>query len=835
MKFNLKVLKNWNINKISSKTPGYLTINLLITIILFQIPLFSLAQQKILIKGIIVDKSNDRPIPFSNIVLSGLKTGTISQNDGMFSIQVPKIPDTLNISAIGYQTEHIPIINNIQNIFKIELIPLDVEIGEIIIIPGENPANIIMRKVISLKDKNNPLNAQTIACNAYTKVLTNSVSDRENKFHEKSGLPIFFSEKFTQNYLQQNPFFEKEIVISERLSGLGIFNEFDIFGVSNNIKSDLNFYKNIIEIFDKPFISPLSTRAFSHYKFYLRDSTMSEFGKEYVIEFIPKNLSDLTFSGHLKIIDEMWAMSEISTKIPVDANLNYINKLEVFQTFKPVNDSLTFYDTNELLAELKITKDNALFNINLTAIVDKRTIYSNVKLNFPPIISGKDEIDLNTLLPLPALTKPDSLILILRPEILSPKEKRSIAIIDSVNNNWKVKTADAISRMFITGYIPGKYFDIGPYLELIKNNRIEGYRFTLSGRTSANFTKNTMFYGHIGYGLTDREWKYGIGLQHKFKNQFRRVITFDYRNDLSRIGDNRSIYLIKENMMVSGEDNVIAALFNNYPLDKLSREISYRSQYEHEWERGFTNIISFNHRNISSGLYLPFTKNGTTINNFSSNELTLGARLSWDEAFTDNYCRRFYMTTQYPIINIRLTGGQYQIGNISDYFLSTRIVLNHDINFGLTKFEYLFEVGVIFGIVPFPLLEIHRTNQSLGYSLYSFNMMKDMEFASDQFLSLMAQYHLNGLFFNKVPLLKKIGLREVFSAKVLWSQLSQKQQQYLDFPSNLSDTRIPYAEFSAGIENIFQYFRTDVVFRFSQKDTGKNIPTGIRVRFDFNF
>jgi hypothetical protein len=567
----------------------------------------------------------------------------------------------------------------------------------------------------------------------------------------------------------------------------------------------------------------------------VRNTTVGEFGKEYLIEFIPKNLNDLAFKGYLKVIDQMWALSEISTKIPVDANLNYINKLEVFQTFIPVNDSLTFYHINELTAELKITKDNALANINFTTILDKRTIYSDVQLNIPPINPGEEDSVLNTIVPVPILTKTDTLLTELRPEVLSTKEKRAIMIIDSMNNNWKVKTFDALSRMFVTGYIPGKYFDLGPYLELIKHNKIEGYRFTLSGRTSSDFTKNTMFYGHIGYGITDREWKYGIGLNHKFNNPYRRVITFDYRNDLSPIGDNRSIFLIKENMMVTGEDNVIAAFFTQNPLDKLSREISYRTEYEHEWKRGFTNIVSFNHRTISSGIYLPFIQNGKPVNEFTTNEVTLRVRLSWDESITDNYCRRFYMSTQYPIVNIRLTGGRYQIGDVSNNFLIARAVVNHDINIGLTKFEYVFEGGITLGTVPFPLLEFHRTDQSLGFALYSFNMMKEMEFASDRFLSIMTQYHLNGLFFNRVPLLKKIGLREVFSAKILWSHLDNKHQQILEFPTVLSDARLPYSELSAGIENIFQYFRADVVFRLTDHDAGKSIPIGVRARFDFSF
>ena len=142
-----------------------------------------------------------------------------------------------------------------------------------------------------------------------------------------------------------------------------------------------------------------------------------------------------------------------------------------------------------------------------------------------------------------------------------------------------------------------------------------------------------MLYGHSGYGTRDQEWKYGLGIQKKFGNKKRKLLLLEYRNDLSRIGDNRSIFLIKENMMVTGEDNVIASIFTNSPLDKLSREIRYSGEYEHEWKTGVTTYSGFDRRTINSGIFLPFEHEGKLINNFTTHELSLGLRLTWKENF----------------------------------------------------------------------------------------------------------------------------------------------------------------------------------------------------------
>ncbi|MDA3928034.1 MAG: DUF5686 family protein [Prolixibacteraceae bacterium] len=792
------------------------------------------AQPRIYIDGFVKDAANNEPLPYSNIHFKKNKTGTITYSDGRFSINTNTVPDTMIISAIGYTTKFIPINKFKNQHYDILLQSKEFELNEIVIHPGENPAVIIMNKVLDEKKRNDPMNAITIACNTYTKILVNALNE-DSQFNIKKGLPIFFSEKISQNIIQKNPYFERGEILTERQEGLGFLKEMSIIGYSNNMSIGFNFYNNVIELFDKPFISPLNNRAFLFYKFYLKDSTITDLGKEYLLEFKPKNDRDLAFTGYLKVIEESWALSEISLTIPQNANLNYVNKWDIYQTFRPVNDSLMFFHINEATAELKITKDKSLFDIDFSALVHKKSVYDSVLLNFPAIEPGNENDIWELINPELSNTKKALDIIDFRPEDLSHTEVKAIATIDSLNNDWKIKSADALSKMFVTGYVPGELFDLGPYLELVKNNRIEGFRYTFAGRTSTNITKNLMIFGHIGYGTRDEEWKYGTGVKYKYGKNNRRLLTAEYRNDLSKIGDNRSIFLIKENQMLTGEDNVIASIFTNKPLDKLSREIRYRFEYEHELKDGISSFISFNNRSIYSGEFLPFMQNGNPIEKFTTNEIMLGLRFSWHERFTDNYCRRFYMGTSYPIVNFRLTGGQYQLKNFNDKYLNARLVVNHDFFIGLTKFDYVLESGFTLGTVPFPLLDINRTNQSLGYALYSFNMMDEMEFVSDRFASIMAQYHLNGLLFNRIPILKQMGIREVFSAKVLWSHLSDEHNSIIEFPRPLYDAQIPYTELSVGVENFFQYFRVDVVWRLSQLENPGANPLGLRARFDVTF
>src|SRR5690606_7585116 len=73
--------------------------------------------------------------------------------------------------------------------------------------------------------------------------------------------------------------------------------------------------------------------------------------------------------------------------------------------------------------------------------------------------------------------------------------------------------------------------------------------------------------------------------------------------------------------------------------------------------------------------------------------------------------------------------------------------------------------------IPYPLLTLHRANQTYAYQLQSYNLMNFMEFISDQHASINVQYYMNGFILNKIPFLKKLQLREVFSFKGLYGGL----------------------------------------------------------------
>jgi hypothetical protein len=157
------------------------------------------------------------------------------------------------------------------------------------------------------------------------------------------------------------------------------------------------------------------------------------------------------------------------------------------------------------------------------------------------------------------------------------------------------------------------------------------------------------------------------------------------------------------------------------------------------------------------------------------------------------------------------------------------------------------EGGYIFGKLPYPLLTIHRANQSYAYQLDSYNLMNFLEFVSDRYASINIDHNFNGFIFNKIPLFKRLKLREVAAFKVLYGGLRPENDPYRD-PSLIQFTKDgqgvpvtytlgkrPYMEGSIGIANIFKILRIDLVKRFTYLNNPIVSELGIRGRFKFDF
>ena len=109
--------------------------HLLLIILLFVLPQQLMAQQKELVRGKIVDASDDKPMENVNIVNLNQVFGTATNREGAFKIQA-NVNDTLHLSFLGYKSIKVRVTNdwvNFGNQTTIKLTELAFALEEVVI------------------------------------------------------------------------------------------------------------------------------------------------------------------------------------------------------------------------------------------------------------------------------------------------------------------------------------------------------------------------------------------------------------------------------------------------------------------------------------------------------------------------------------------------------------------------------------------------------------------------------------------------------------------------------------------------------------------------------
>jgi hypothetical protein len=145
--------------------------------------------------------------------------------------------------------------------------------------------------------------------------------------------------------------------------------------------------------------------------------------------------------------------------------------------------------------------------------------------------------------------------------------------------------------------------------------------------------------------------------------------------------------------------------------------------------------------------------------------------------------------------------------------------------------------------VAYPDLLMPNVNLSYTIQPESFTLMKPMEFINDQALSWDLTYWGNGILMNRLPLIKKLRLREVLTLRGIWGSLSDKnnpanRDDIFLFPSDALCQPMgnkPYMEAGVGIDNIFTILRVDYVWRLNYREHAGTDRRGVRIQLHFNF
>lgn len=800
--------------------------------------------QKTVVRGQVIDQSTKQTIPFVPVYFLGTKTGTTADVDGKFLLDTYYSSDTLVCVMVGFKPFKKKILQGKSQELLIEMIPSGSMEELVINADAEDPAIALIKKVLDNKKINNKDKLDAYEYEAYNKVefdlnnIKDELADKKilrsvefifdqiDTTAEKNYLPIFMTESLSNFYYRREPKISKEIIKAAKVSG--VENE-SINQFLGDMYQNFNIYQNDLNAFDKSFTSPVATYCLGFYDYQIQDTVVIDGKYCFQVKFEPKRRQELLFEGTLWINDTTYAIKKVEAAITESANINWIKHFKVIQHFAEVEKEVWMMTGDELIVDFNLSdKKMGMYG-------RKKSSYKHFIVNQPrpmEFFKGFSDVVIED----GASQKDEAFWDEHRHLELSKTEKQIYSMVDTLQSIPQFNTVVDIINLFIAGYkVIGK-FEFGPYYTTYSYNPIEGNRLRIGGRTSNDFSKKIMLDGYTAYGLLDQEWKYGGGfLWVPLKNP-RFAIDVHAKKDVEQIGQSTGQLRT---------DNVLTSIFRRNPANKLTMVTEYSTSIEKEWVYGISNKISFKHRDLQPiGNFYRFQNptTGKSVQQITSAEVTFGVRFAYKEKFIYGDFERISVGSNWPVLEATYTQSVSGFMGAEYNYKKATVGLTDTWKFG--PFGYLnikSQAGKIYGQLPFPLLMMHQGNETFFYDESSYNTMNYFEFVSDRWVNLWATYHAEGLFLNKVPLLRRLKWREVASMKGVVGGYDRRNDAFLnrnwdDDPEvDVYTLTKPYFEAAVGIENIFKVLRVDMVYRLSYLDHPDIFRYGLRAKVQFNF
>jgi hypothetical protein len=426
---------------------------------------------------------------------------------------------------------------------------------------------------------------------------------------------------------------------------------------------------------------------------------------------------------------------------------------------------------------------------------------------------------------------------------LNKSEKQVYHTIDTLQQMPAFRRRMNLIMMMTVGFLNLNKVEIGPVGSFYSYNNIEGSRFRFGGRTTPDLSRKIIVDGYLAYGTKDRIFKYNAGISYSFTPgtiyQFPvKALFMSYQKDTRLPG---------VEFQFTQQDNILFSVKRGVN-DKLLLNNTFRIEYLNEFENHFSFRLGYSYTRQYTAGNLYFNKDvygsdTSEIRSVDIPELSVNLRYARNETFYQGKIYRTLYPNKYPVIQLKIAYGSKFINNNFQY-LRLQLNISKRYYIGIAGYtDATFEAGKIFGKVAYPLLFIHNANQTYSYQKNSYNLMNFLEFVSDQYVSLNLNHSFNGFIFNKIPLLKKLKLRELVTFKVLYGGLSDNNNpayhsDLFKFPADengipLTYTleRKPYVEAGVGLSNILNLIRIDVIKRFTYVSNPNVSEIGIRIKF----
>jgi hypothetical protein len=821
--------------------------NLLLSVV-FSTAVFS--QTKV--SGVVLDKQN-KPIPFASIAFKNSSEGVVSSEDGVFYLESSKTYPNIIISSSGYSDKEIELEKTINYNLKIQLNEIQ-SLKEVVIYKGKtskknNPALDILRKIWERRRKNGLHLFDQYQLEKYEKIefdintidsaymknklfkgmefIFNQVDT--SKITGKTYLPIFINEALSDVYGDN---ILKKVKTKTKANKTSGFNgNQQILAFVNDLYSDFDIYDNHLTFFDKSFTSPLSTTGVDVYNYVLRDSAYIDNKKCFNIVFYPRRKNELTFKGDFWVSDTTYAIKKINMAVTRSANINWVKDIYIEQEFEVMNDSIFLMTKDYMMTDFALNKKE-----NSKGVYGKRTsLYRDHKFNIEkPEKFYREEVN---YLDKEIYNKSEEYWEENRFENLTKDEKGVYKMLDTLQTVKKFQQLYSLVEILDSGYINFGKIDYGPIFSIIGQNSVEGLRLRGGARTYFGPNDPWRLQGYLAYGFKDEKFKYGFTGKWMIEPKKRIIVTAGNRRDIEQIGAS----LTTTNDIV-GRNFASSGLLTVGSNNKLTKVNLSNVQIEIEPIKNLTFSTGLTYRTLESAspefsldFYTDLSQS-TIKSQVNQSEVNIQVEYTPKRipiAFgveRDN--------TDSPFTSLFVTYSQGFKGILSSDFEYKKLQLFYKqplIIGPLGRSNIIVEMGKTFGYIPLGLISVVPGNQSIINISNTFSNLQYYEFVTDQYATFKWDHDFQGRFFARIPFMRKLNWRENIGFKSVYGTVSDQNRAINASGLVYNAPEKVYWEYSAGVGNIFKFFRIDFSWRGNYLEMPNANKFATKISFGFYF
>lgn len=496
----------------------------------------ALTAQPLTYSGIVRAADSGEPLAFVSIARLPGRQGVVSDLDGRFRIEAEP-GDTLVFSYVGYESRQLTL-RPAQQSLEVVLRPAALELQEIVVRPGENPAWRIIRAALQQRERHDPRRRAGYSFRAYhkTALSVDSLSAAAGAAAGRDSvrwdallnrMDWWVKESVTENYYRR-PNLRKELIVASRSSlpndpSLGFTPiDFQPFG----------FYQEIIplDFANRNYINPLSEGTFDRYHFRLSDTLFHPGGDTtFVIAYQP--LAGKNFDGLKGLLYIHTAAYALENVIAEPAEPTQLVWFRIQQQYRQQEG-----EWFPAALQTDLTLGMGLRNLYARYALRNRTYLDQIVLQAPPAALFDHLVKEES----PAAghytdTAWDSL----RREPLTLREENAYQLWDSLpelRGTYRfLNLYTGLLNVLISGRIGSGPLEL-VLPDLIRLNRYEGARLGLGLRSSPRWSERLQLYGYTGYGTRDRAWKYGGHIEFRLWPQRDLRARLSYQQDLAEPG-----------------------------------------------------------------------------------------------------------------------------------------------------------------------------------------------------------------------------------------------------------------------------------------------------------